>query len=252
MTIQEVTSTPPDSAQSPSPITAEYTLEPLPTRNSNDSPPEIVQKITTFNNISEENENATAPESDIDDVDFVSKLQRLIPTDDDRKEIVSPTNGSVNSKTYQDQRSVKLVTIDSGSLPRNNKVHPALRQSASNDGVSMQPNQIPVLSFASKPKLQRPLSTDVQRTISAIEAERLSHLTHRRTQSYAASTTLNRLQNNGHDMSRRPSKGISSLRSAGSVTNMREYYAAPSFIEASLIERQESIRRRNDLKTVVE
>lgn len=40
----------------------------------------------------------------------------------------------------------------------------------------------------SRVKLQRPLSTDFKRTISAIEAERLSHLTHRRTQSYADST----------------------------------------------------------------
>lgn len=44
--------------------------------------PELLQKVTTFNNISEENENNTATESDLDEVDFISKLERLIPSDD--------------------------------------------------------------------------------------------------------------------------------------------------------------------------
>lgn len=165
-------------------------------------------------------ESTTALESDFDDVDAVSKLQRLIRADK------SDDTSSIKLT------SSKLVSADDGgSLRRNNKVHPG---------------SVLMMTVASKPKLQRPLSTDFQHTIN------LGHLTHRRTQSYAASTTHNRLQENGHNALRRPSRGISSLRSADSVTNMREYYAAPSFIEASLVERHESFRRKTELKTVVE
>lgn len=42
------------------------------------------------------------------------------------------------------------------------------------------------------------------------------------------------------------------MRTSESVTNMREYYAAPSFNEASRIERMESMRRKNEIKSVVE
>lgn len=36
------------------------------------------------------------------------------------------------------------------------------------------------------------------------------------------------------------------------MTNLREYYAAPAFNEASLIERRESIRRNKELDSVIE
>lgn len=56
---------------------------PQPSSPSNEEDdPEQLQKVTTFNNISEENENHTAAESDLDEVDFLSKLERLIPSDD--------------------------------------------------------------------------------------------------------------------------------------------------------------------------
>lgn len=76
-----------------------------------------------------------------------------------------------------------------GNISRNNKIHPK------------RPISITDFQFPKKPlspinmqrtKLQRPLSTDFQRTISAVDVERLNHLTHRRTQSYAATTTHDR------------------------------------------------------------
>lgn len=43
---------------------------------------ESVQKVIAFNNIKEENENTITPDSDTEDVvDFVSKLDRLIPSE---------------------------------------------------------------------------------------------------------------------------------------------------------------------------
>ena len=39
---------------------------------------------------------------------------------------------------------------------------------------------------------------------------------------------------------------------AGIIANTREYYAAPSFTEASLVERKESVLRRNAIKSIIE
>lgn len=78
-----------------------------------------------------------------------------------------------------------------GSISRNNKIHPK-RPTSMNDF------QFPIKPLSpinmQRIKLQRPLSTDLQRTISAVDVERLNHLTHRRTQSYAATTSHNRIQ----------------------------------------------------------
>lgn len=53
---------------------------------------------------------------------------------------------------------------------------------------------------------------------------------------------------------RRTSKTMSFIRNSGSelIVNTREYYAAPSYNEAALIERKESVRRKQDIKTVIE
>lgn len=48
------------------------------------------------------------------------------------------------------------------------------------------------------------------------------------------------------------SKTASLLRHSGTITSMREYYAAPSFIEASLIERKESVRRRQEISNAIQ
>lgn len=42
------------------------------------------------------------------------------------------------------------------------------------------------------------------------------------------------------------------FRQSGSVTNLREYYAAEAFTESSLIERKESIRRKKEVEGVIE
>lgn len=46
--------------------------------NSTVGDDEQLEAVTTFNHITEENENNTAPESDADEVDFISKRQQEI------------------------------------------------------------------------------------------------------------------------------------------------------------------------------
>lgn len=90
---------------------------------------------------------------------------------------------SINSRSNTLERN--------GSISRSNKIHPKRP-------ISITDFQFPIKPLSpinmQRTKLQRPLSTDFQRTISAVDVERLNHLTHRRTQSYAATTTHNRLQ----------------------------------------------------------
>lgn len=80
------------------------TATPQPSSPSNDEDdPEQLQKVTTFNNISEENENNTAVESELDEVDFISKLERLIPSDDIMDVVPAPEYANVHFAAKYDQ-----------------------------------------------------------------------------------------------------------------------------------------------------
>lgn len=72
--------------------------------SNDDDDPERLQKVTTFNNISEENENTTTTiESDLDEVDFISKLERLIPSDDIIDMEPAPEYANVNFAAKYDR-----------------------------------------------------------------------------------------------------------------------------------------------------
>ena len=77
-----------------------------------------------------------------------------------------------------------------------NKVHPMNRPLPITPLEQFTINGTPLspINNITRVKLQRPFSTDLKRTISTIDQENLSHMTHRRTQSYADSTSLNRQQ----------------------------------------------------------
>lgn len=87
--------------------------------------------------------------------------------------------------------TIKSFTLDGYTNGKANTKRPI---SLNEFPFSIAPQMSPI--YLTRTKLPRPLSTDFKRTISAIESERLNHLTHRRTQSYAASTSHNRQQSN--------------------------------------------------------
>lgn len=127
--------------------------------------------------------------------------------------------------------------------------------------VVCRPSQLsPAQMMRSRTKLQRPLSTMYGTTTT--DKESAKQQTHRRTQSYVAPTSHSR-QTQADGVGRRHSKSNSLTRFAGfgsgnndsasgSVVNLREYYAAASFNQSTLLERKESLLRRNEIRTAVE
>lgn len=90
--------------------------------------------------------------------------------------------------------------------------------------------------------LPHPLRAEYKRTFSSsIKTDRQERvkLGHRRTQSYTSpSTHVNiHARKNSSDLKKMPYN-----RSSSNIANTREYYAAPAYNEASLLERKESVR----------
>lgn len=118
----------------------------------------------------------------------IKKRYSLIDLLMDSIEIIKPPRSSTMDST------IGLPQVKSFTLDGYTNGKPITKRPITlNEFPFSIPSNLNEMNF-SKTKLQRPLSTDFKRTISAIEADRLSHLTHRRTQSYAATTTHNRQQ----------------------------------------------------------
>lgn len=209
-----------------------------------------LRSVNSFTNITEESEVNNTQESDFDETDFVKQQSHetvqnvpyagpvgdISPLLNERKVNILDANDNNNIKPPSDNIVVKRL---------DNRIHPRRPVSLFETETQSPP---PVV------KLARPLSIEFTRTISHIEMEpRGAHMTHRRTQSYGASTNHNRQQSMTIASNLRPqSRTAALLRHSGTITSMREYYAAPSFIEASLIERKESVRRRQEINNAIQ
>lgn len=98
------------------------------------------------------------------------------------------------------------------------------------------------------PKLPSPLTFEnnsfvqirheYKRTQSTKDTQEKVKLGHRRTQSYSTPETLAKNQAHRNEHLR---KGLHN-RSSSNIANTREYFAAPAYNEASLLERRESMR----------
>lgn len=107
-----------------------------------------------------------------------------------------------------------------------------------------------VFDFSAKPPLpavNRIQRVEYKRTLSAKvhDPEERVKLGHRRTQSYsAAQQSFSPYKN---DLTKMPYN-----RSSSNIANTREYYAAPAYNEASLLERKVSMRNSQREKSVVQ
>lgn len=150
-----------------------------------------LRSVNSFTNITEENEANNTQESDFDETDFVKQTAHTInpnvpyvghigdisPLLNERKVNILDANDNNNVKPQLD--SILAKRLD-------NKVHPKRPVSLYETETQNAPPAI---------KLTRPLSIEFTRTVSHIEMEpRGAHMTHRRTQSYGASTNHNRQQ----------------------------------------------------------
>lgn len=149
-----------------------------------------LRSVNSFTNITEESEANNTPESDFDETDFVKQQPHemnqnvsyvdISPLLNERKINILDANENNNIKPQFDNILAKRM---------DNRVHPRRPVSLFETSSDTQ-NPPPVI------KLTRPLSIEFTRTISHIEMGPTgTHMTHRRTQSYGASTNLNRQQN---------------------------------------------------------
>lgn len=150
-----------------------------------------LRSVNSFTNITEESEVNNTQESDFDETDFVKQKSHetvqnvpyagpvgdISPLLNERKVNILDANDNNNIKPLSDNIVVKRL---------DNRIHPRRPVSLFETETQSPP---PVV------KLARPLSIEFTRTISHIEMEpRGAHMTHRRTQSYGASTNHNRQQ----------------------------------------------------------
>lgn len=147
-----------------------------------------LRSVNSFTNITEESEANNTPESDFDETDFVKQTTHAVdqnipfvgdisPLLNERKVNILDANGNSNAKPQFDNILAKRM---------DNRIHPKRPVSLYETETQSPP---PVI------RLTRPLSIEFARTLSHIEMEpTAAHMTHRRTQSYGASTNHNRQQ----------------------------------------------------------
>lgn len=172
---------------------------------------EILQNVTSFTNITEENENATPLDSDLDEVDFISKQKtkdtNLISNgmqlgdfspllfhksnNDFGVNIVGSSLMANSSNKLSSMPPNENKSIVSGKLFVNSKFNLQRPASLIDYPSSFSPKLSPL--NLRKNQLSRPLSIELKRAISvAVESEKQDHMTHRRTQSYGATTEKRR------------------------------------------------------------
>lgn len=117
------------------------------------------------------------------------------------------------------------------------------------------PDQLPLRNSGTydyTPKIPSPLTLDppnpidrvrfeYKRSLSTKDQQSRVRMGHRRTQSYTTAETMekNRIdQTNRNDL-----RKTFQNRSSANIANTREYFAAPAYNEASLLERKESMRQ---------
>lgn len=198
------------------PITEANSVDDL-IANNNDPNREEIQRVTSFTNIAEESENTASPDSDHDETDFIGRKQK------DTNVITNGFHiGDISPLLFQknNEFGVNIVTTSAGTslgvadaaaigFHNNNNIN------NNNINNKLSPLDNKLFSFENKLKLQRPLSMhdypnalgiklsplnirkaqlirplsiEFKRTLSSIDTERQDNLTHRRTQSYGAST----------------------------------------------------------------
>lgn len=79
---------------------------------------------------------------------------------------------------------------------------------------------------------------EYKRSLSTKDQQTRVRMGHRRTQSYTTPETIEKTQNNRNDL-----RKTFHNRSSANIANTREYFAAPAYNEASLLERKESMRQ---------
>lgn len=79
---------------------------------------------------------------------------------------------------------------------------------------------------------------EYKRSLSTKDQQSRVRMGHRRTQSYTTPETIEKTQNNQNDL-----RKTFHNRSSANIANKREYFAAPAYNEASLLERKESMRQ---------
>lgn len=207
-------------------VAGSETGEPITEANSvddlsanTDSNREEIQRVTSFTNIAEESENTASPDSDHDETDFVGRKQKdtNVITNGFHIGDISPllfhknnefgvnivsnagsTLGAANNNGaasgFNNNNNINNNNINNNKLsPMDNKLSSFENKLKLQRPLSMHdyPNTLGIkLSPLNirKAQLIRPLSIEFKRTLSSIDTERQEHLTHRRTQSYGAST----------------------------------------------------------------
>lgn len=170
--------------------TSEPEVEATVTQNGNGNGAEL-RSVNSFTNITEESEATNIQESDFDETDFVKQqpieINQNVPYNGHIGDISPLLNERKINVLDTNENNVKPQFENILSKRLDNKVHP--RRPVSLFETSSETQNPPAI------KLTRPLSIEFNRTVSHIEMEPTGpHMTHRRTQSYGASTNHNRQQ----------------------------------------------------------
>ncbi|XP_055524326.1 phospholipid-transporting ATPase IF isoform X2 [Wyeomyia smithii] len=228
------------------------------------------RSVRNFSHISEEIENSLNSRSTLDETDFI-QLKHLAPRNRSPVVAVTGTHEETEFRPTSDP-----IVRRSGSLftGQDNRIHPASLQippfgrsiSNSSSRRSSRPQSLvesvtsdervdgaSVLQNASNGHLNSSLqSMELKRAVSAYEEKSVTDgviKTHRRTQSHIPPGMTNRAANGAIGTGR---GSIALRRDRPSIrSTAREYYAAPSYTEASLVERQQSVMKQQEVLSFI-
>ncbi|XP_053687798.1 phospholipid-transporting ATPase IF isoform X2 [Sabethes cyaneus] len=233
------------------------------------------RSVRNFSHISEEIEASLNSRSTLDETDFI-QLKRLAPRNRSPAVDVIINEQAPNNPVETEFRPTsEPVARRSGSIftGQDNRIHPVSLQippftrstSATSSRRSSRPQSL-VESTTSEERdgtgvLQQNASNghlnssiqsiELKRAVSAYEEKsETDHVvkTHRRTQSHVPPGMANRA--NGAIGSGRGSVALRRDRPSIRST-AREYYAAPSYTEASLVERQQSVMKQEEVLSFI-
>lgn len=202
--------------------------------------------------------------------EMVESVTALIELDDDARRKIETRSNTIRNELNTEEflLSESMVntpknigqqnihqhkrTVSSGNAPRisfnlEKKIYPI-----PSDKSILYTADCTIPKIPSPLTYSHPMSAGLKRTIS-IDAEKHRQRVkygHRRTQS----ATMPGTPPNLHHIARRPSADTRRqfYRSSSNIANSREYYAAPAYNEATLLERKESLRRSMRVKSVIE
>lgn len=202
--------------------------------------------------------------------EIVESVTTLIELDDDARRKIQTRSNTLRNEMSNEEflLSESLENLPKSPIPRSIHQHKRAVSSGnvprisfnlekkiysipSDQSVQYSPdNTIP--KVPSPLTLPQPVAGNLKRTVS-IDVEKQRQRVkygHRRTQSATMPGTPPNIQSNV----RRPSGDIRRqfYRSTSNIANSREYYAAPAYNEATLLERKESLRRSMRVKSVIE